>query len=989
MQYEGFKIKGGTYQNFDVSDLDFSHEHKTTCPKCRSKGKDRSGNNFHIYSPDELGRPSGGKCWAAGCGFRILSAEIIGELEATGNGHGKYELTEEEKAELKTQQLLRKSQRNKEKALEKALSREDFLSIWQSTGSDPKGWRGLTKETCDDLKIRFRYNEDDGKPNSMLVPTFMPMEDGAKAVPVGYKIRVFPKDFSHSVGAFGKATDLIGMHKFHSHNKTLVITAGECYTPDTELMTDRGFIPFYDLKDDDLVLQVMPDGSSSFVKPQRYIQKDFEGIVYENSGSKFSFSTTENHKMVYKDKNGNLVTKLAKEHVSATHRVMLNTELSGNGTGLTEDQIIFKIALCADAKIDQRKRGRFAHFAFKKQRKIERLRSVLDRLGLEYSSYVKTWSNGTYTTFNVLLPDYANDKVLPIDWVSKATLSEKDFIISELALWDGNFEKSGYDYTTISFNTKHLSEASTVQSIAVTAGRYATLRERSNEFGTWYVVTIHDKGRHREATTQSMKHTPRQYSGKVYCVTVDSGMILVRRDNKVGVCGNCDWASAYQMYKAKKPERYIPAIVTSPLGEEGTLQHFLENPRNYEFFMQFDKVILCLDSDDAGLKAMESFAEKMPREKLWKVQLRYKDVNEYLVQGKYQEFVDDVEFKAKPCHDSLIIGSGGWQVAIKREISVEKLQLPPMLCRLEKSIKGGFPMGRIVTIGAASSAGKTTLVNSMIYYWLGLRTHKIGIVSLELTFGQYCMDMLSRHVGRKIDAFETVKEQQDFLNRPDVIDAANDFFYNEDGSDRFWVVDNRDSNIAEIQRLCEQMVIQHGINVLILDPVSDLTQKLDKEKQVEFASWQKSFVKKHNVLMIQISHVRKTGNGQKSYAEGAVPTEDDLIGSYAVGSSSACTIMLARNKMSDNPRVRNTTGVYVPKCRWSPVTGHLDDIYYDLETHRLHNLEQWDLGIVDTGQKLLLDEDLDTKGDDQDHVCADEQESVYASSSDVTQLFSE
>lgn len=663
MQYEGFKIKGGTYQNFDVSDLDFSHEHKTTCPKCKSKGKDRSGNNFHIYSPDELGRPSGGKCWAAGCGFRILSAEIIGELEATGNGHGKYELTEEEKAELKTQQLLRKSQRNKEKALEKALSREDFLSIWQSTGSDPKGWRGLTKETCDDLKIRFRYNEDDGKPNSMLVPTFMPMEDGAKAVPVGYKIRVFPKDFSHSVGAFGKATDLIGMHKFHSHNRTLIVLSGEI-----------------------------------------------------------------------------------------------------------------------------------------------------------------------------------------------------------------------------------------------------------------------------------------------------------------------DWASAYQMYKAKKPERYIPAMVTSTLGEGGTLTHFLENPRNYDYFMQFEKVILCLDSDEAGLRAMEEFAEKMPREKLHKVQLRYKDANEYLVKGKIQEFIDDVEFKAKPCHESLILGSGDWMQAVKEEVSVEKLTLPPFLAKLQKSLKGGFPMGRIVTIGASSSAGKTTLVNSMIYYWLGLQSHKIGIVSLELTFGQYCMDMLSRHLGRKIDAMETAQEQQEFLGRPDVIAAGNAFFFNPDGSDRFHVVDNRDSNIEQIQKLCEQMVIQKGVQVLILDPVSDLTQKLSLEQQVEFASWQKNFIKKHNVLMIQVSHVRKTGNGQKSYAEGAVPTELDLLGSFAVGSSSACTIMLARDKMSENERTRNTTGIYVPKCRWSAVTGHLDDIYYDPQTHRLHNLEQWDLGIVDEGQKLLPHESLDLDGEDVDVVSVDEEQ---------------
>src|SRR5699024_8707370 len=157
-----------------------------------------------------------------------------------------------------------------------------------------------------------------------------------------------------------------------------------------------------------------------------------------------------------------------------------NAELSGGGTGLTKDQIILKLALCADAKIDTRTTGKFAHFAFKKERKIERLRGVLDRLGLPYTSYVRNWTNGTYTTFNVELPEYADDKVIPVEWISNATLEEKDFIISELALWDGNVEKPHYDYTTIALSTKHLSEASTVQSLAVTAGRYASLRKRSN-----------------------------------------------------------------------------------------------------------------------------------------------------------------------------------------------------------------------------------------------------------------------------------------------------------------------------------------------------------------------------------------------------------------------------------------------------------------------------------------------------------------------------
>lgn len=659
MEYEGFKVKGGKVRGVDVSGLDFSYEHKTQCPKCAESNRDKSHNNFHVYEPDAEGRPSGGICYGADCGFKVLSAQVLMDLrqgESTG-----VKLTEGEKLELQAQQLLNKSIRSKEKAVGKALSIQEAKAIWVSTGDNPKGWRGLTKETCSDLKIRFRYDEESGEPKSMLVPVFMSCEDGAKPSVVGYKVRVFPKDFTQSIGAFNTATDLIGMHKFHSHNRTLLIFGGEV-----------------------------------------------------------------------------------------------------------------------------------------------------------------------------------------------------------------------------------------------------------------------------------------------------------------------DWASAYQMYKSKKPEKYIPAMVTSTLGEAGTLSHFLENPKNYEFFMQFEKVVLVMDSDEAGMKAMDDFAERMPREKLHRVQLRYKDANEYLVKGKIQEFIDDVEFKAKPCHESLILGSGNWQEAINVEVSVEKLTLPPFLARLQKYLKGGFPMGRIITIGASSSAGKTTLVNSMIYYWLGLQSHKIGIVSLELTFGQYCMDMLSRHVGRKIDAMDSTEEQKEFLARQDVINAGNAFFYNTDGSDRFHVVDNRDSNIEEIQKLCEQMVIQNGVQVLILDPVSDLTQKLDREKQVEFASWQKNFVKKHNVLMIQISHVRKSGNGQKSYAEGAVPTEDDLIGSYAVGSSSACTLMLARNKMSDNEKTRNTTGIYVPKCRWSAVTGHLDDIFYDVASHRLHNLEQWELGIIDEGARMLPHESLDMDGDDVDTVCEDE-----------------
>ena len=44
------------WHGVDISDIDFTYEHKTQCVKCASEGGDRSGDNLHVYGLDDDGR---------------------------------------------------------------------------------------------------------------------------------------------------------------------------------------------------------------------------------------------------------------------------------------------------------------------------------------------------------------------------------------------------------------------------------------------------------------------------------------------------------------------------------------------------------------------------------------------------------------------------------------------------------------------------------------------------------------------------------------------------------------------------------------------------------------------------------------------------------------------------------------------------------------------------------------------------------------------
>ena len=438
------------------------------------------------------------------------------------------------------------------------------------------------------------------------------------------------------------------------------------------------------------------------------------------------------------------------------------------------------------------------------------------------------------------------------------------------------------------------------------------------------------------------------------------GQYAFRNSNSktvVVVGGEIDAMSAYQMlYNSQKSKEYeaIP-VVSSTTGEGGTAAQLAAQ---YEWLNRFEKVILCLDNDDAGRKATEECVAALPKGKAYKMDLTLKDANEYLTSFREREFVQAF-WSAKQIVPAGVVGSDELYARVLENANIDYIPLPLFMKDLEDMMGGGIPLGYIVNFASASGAGKTTIVNEMIYHWVFNSPHMIGVVSMELDAGQYGESMLSRHLGRKISLFNTKEERIAFLESEEVKLRAKELFQKSDGSPRWHLLDDRDGSLEGVQAVIEQLVISCGCKVIVIDPLQDLLDGLSNEDQAIFMRWQKRMVKSHKITFINISHVRKNQAGQAANSAGGFLSEEDMSGSSTIFKSGGANVLFGRNKYAEDPVERNTIKSVMSKCRWTGLTGPSGDWYYDNIKHTMINKRDWEEMV----NRIPDDEDLEQVAD--------------------------
>ena len=162
----------------------------------------------------------------------------------------------------------------------------------------------------------------------------------------------------------------------------------------------------------------------------------------------------------------------------------------------------------------------------------EEYRSVLERIGIAYRKVRFTNVPGTIFNskqlYSYLAPlGHAHDKRIPAE-VKKLSRYHLSILLETLLKGDGYIHPSG----TAMYGTSSKILAEDVSELAIKCGHWPTIHR--DEKRGMYNVSV------KKAYRGTMLHRPKAvpYSGKVWCVTVPNGTVIVERHGRISVSGN-------------------------------------------------------------------------------------------------------------------------------------------------------------------------------------------------------------------------------------------------------------------------------------------------------------------------------------------------------------------------------------------------------------------------------------------------------------------
>lgn len=354
-----------------------------------------------------------------------------------------------------------------------------------------------------------------------------------------------------------------------------------CVDEQTEILTSAGWQKFDQLSEKSEVAQFdMNSEEISFVRPLKIIKKRYSGEMYgiRNVKGGIDQLLTPDHDVVYK---WSFQKRFEKKKVSEfkSNASLIRIPVAGYKQGkrkqFTAEDKLF-IAIQADGSISSRYTGERCgtipvQFSFSKQRKIDRLMDIISELGLTYVISYKKVSNKypnrkDQTLIKVYVPVAWGASKEFTDWVDITRIDYEwgQNFIQELLLWDGHIPKGAPDGSGL-YSSANKKNIEIVQQVALLSG-YSTaistvVDSRKSTYKTMYRIFFSKKP--YIACSKKLFRYTEQYDGNVYCVSVPSGAIVIRRNGKVSITGNCHINFALKVLetvKLQRPDLFTPSL---------------------------------------------------------------------------------------------------------------------------------------------------------------------------------------------------------------------------------------------------------------------------------------------------------------------------------------------------------------------------------------------------------------------------------------------
>lgn len=348
---------------------------------------------------------------------------------------------------------------------------------------------------------------------------------------------------------------------------------------------------------------------------------------------------------------------------------------------------------------------------------------------------------------------------------------------------------------------------------------------------------------------------------------------------------------------------------------------------NYEYFDQFEQIILMFDMDEAGRKAVEEAAQVLPAGKVRVAVLPCKDANECHLNGHDREIMEQV-WNAGPWIPDGVVSALSLRERIREHLSSEEsVGLLFSGCTGINDKTLGARGGEVIMVTSGSGMGKSTFVRQQALQWGTAMGKKVGLAMLEESVEETAEDLIGLHNRVRL-------RQSDSLKREIIENGKFDQWFDElFGNDAFHLYDSFAE--AETDRLLAKLAYMRsglGCDVIILDHISIVVSasgESDERKMIDnLMTKLKGFAKSTGVVLVVICHLKNPDKG-KAHEEGRPVSITDLRGSGALRQLSDTIIALERNQQGDMP---NLVLVRILKCRFTGDTGVAGYMEYNKET---------------------------------------------------------
>ena len=446
--------------------------------------------------------------------------------------------------------------------------------------------------------------------------------------------------------------------------------------------------------------------------------------------------------------------------------------------------------------------------------------------------------------------------------------------------------------------------------------------ENRNIISHYYPITVNKKIKAYKKRIVATKDF--RVVGKAEVPDLFNQVNCGKRKNLVITEGEIDCLSLLEMLTKAKAQFDVVSIVN---GAQSARRNIASN---LSFVNQYSKVYIAFDNDEPGIEASKDVAHIIKPGKAHIVNSVYKDANDALCKEQLaiDEYLSNIWGAKVYKPDNFVTGEKVWK-AFKERTNTESVPYPDCLQGLNSKLLG-LRLGEITLFTSGTGSGKSTVVKENILNLLEKTEDKIGLISLEESIGDTATRLIGMSINKNIRFPKDVTEEE-----------ARKGYEKVFGDERLILLDHQgsvgDSSLLDrIEYLsalgCKYLILDH-ITIAVSEGAEG---KTGNEAVDKVMSSLLKIVKRYNIHLTLISHLRKSSGDSKSFEEGRMASLDDIKGSGSIKQISFDIVTFARNMMATEKLDRNIVKFAVLKSRFTGDTGHCGQATYNNDTGRLN-----------------------------------------------------